>query len=209
MSDTDALPEPVIEEVTEDPSQDDWTPDFPVVRQGHERLDSRRWLLLPERYTYKPLRALAAAKASDALVASPHGHVLVGIAARALATRRGYAEMLRRELGEEGLGEDEVQEQVDLRMRDHFQLALEEFAREAKIEIYEGWALPWLARCEVHRLPLPSRREGERRDPGGLVAAARGAGEVWKYYEGREVHLVRLAAAVAWGSLGPFLVDLS
>lgn len=200
----DDLPAAVIEEIEEDPTLDDWTPDFPIIRAGHERIDSRRWLVLPERYTYKPLRAMAAAKEADALAAAPHGRALVALASRLLAQRRGYEELLRR-ADELALDEDGVQEQVDLRMRDHAQLALEEFIGEAKIEPY-AWAVGWLTRCEVFRVVLPSKRG---HDPGGLVATCKGAGEWTTYYAGRQTTILRLAAACAWGSLGPFLVDLS
>ena len=201
------LPDPVIEEIEEDPTLDDWTPDFPIIRAGHERIDSRRWLVLPERYTFKPLRAMAAAREADALAAAPHGRALVALASRLLAQRRGYVELLRG-AAELDLDEDGLQEQVDLRMRDHAQLALEEFVGEARIEPY-AWAERWLVRCEAFRVTLPSRRDGERRDPGGLVATCKGAGEWTTYYAGRQTTILRLAAACAWGSLGPFLVDLS
>ena len=69
----DDLPAAVIEEIEEDPTLDDWTSEFPIIRAGHGRIDSRRWLVLPERYTYKPLRAMAAAREADALAAAPHG----------------------------------------------------------------------------------------------------------------------------------------
>lgn len=200
----DDLPAAVIEEIEEDPTLDDWSPDYPIIRAGHERIDSRRWLVLPERYTYKPLRAMAAAREADALAAAPHGRALVALASRLLAQRRGYVELLKG-AAELDLDEDGLQEQVDLRMRDHAQLALEEFVGEARIEPY-AWAVGWLTRCEVFRVVLPSKRG---QDPGGLVHAAKGAGEWTTYYAGRQTTVLRLAAACAWGSLGPFLVDLS
>lgn len=200
----DDLPAAVIVEIEEDPTLDDWTPDYPIIRAGHERIDSRRWLVLPERYTYKPLRAMVAAREADALAAAPHGRALVALASRLLAQRRGYYELLRG-AAELDLDEDGLQEQVDLRMRDHAQLALEEFVGEARIEPY-AWARGWLTRCEVFRVVLPSKRG---HDPGGLVEQCKGAGEWTTYYAGRQTTILRLAAACAWGSLGPFLVDLS
>jgi hypothetical protein len=105
------------------------------------------------------------------------------------------------------LDEDELQEQVDLRMIDHAQVATEELLGEARVEPF-AWALPWLERCHARRVPLPSRREGADRDPGGLVHAASGSGAWHTYYQGRQVHVLRLAAACCWLSLGPFFFDL-
>jgi hypothetical protein len=203
------LPDAVIEEVTEDPTLDDWVPDFPVVRSNHERVDSRRWLLLPERYTVKPLRAMEAARAADELATAPHGRAMVAAAARLRAQRQGLAELLRSdpEIRAAGIEDDDLEALVDQRMRDHAQVALEELIGEARISPY-AWALGWLERCQAFRVPLPSRQDGPDRDPGGLVHACKGAGEWTTYYRGRETHVLRLGAACAWASLGPFFVDL-
>lgn len=213
---TDVLPDPVIEEFTEDPTLDDWVPDFPIPRPGHERVDSRRWLLLPERYTYKPLRALDAARATDAFSVLPYALRLTGIAVRLMNQRRGEVALLRREVAEALAGrtdaapavtEDEVQAEADRRMVDHVASAMIDMIGDGFQPI--TWALGWLERCQVHRCPLPSRREGANADPGGFVHQAKGAGEWTTYYAGRQAHVVRLAAAACWGSIGPFLVDPS
>ncbi len=211
------LPDPIIEEVDEAaPAElDAWSPDFayPENLEGRARLDSRRWLVLPDRYVLRPLRAMEAAKAADALAVAPYGAVLISAALRLRALREGTEGLLRSDpegAALEAADPEAFQAQVDYRVADHASAALEEVIREARGSLEPfAWALAWCERCKLQRVPLPSRREGAARDPGGLVHQAKGVGEWTTYYQGRAVHLLRLGAACAWLSLAPFFCDLA
>lgn len=209
MTDDATLPDPVIEETVIDSSLDDWSPDFayPENLTLHVRLDSRRWLLLPDRYVISPLRGLPAAKAADALTASPSGKALVGLASRLRTLRAGHVGLLRRDPELSAVDVEDLEVQADETMIDLSASALEEFLGEARMEVF-AWALGWCERCHARRVPLPSRRDGADRDPGGLVHQAQGPGAWHTYYQHRQVHLLRLGAACAWMSLGPFFFDL-
>lgn len=202
----DETDEPVDVEVEIEPgtvdgeSVDAWRPDFPLPSPALERIDSRRWLVLPERYAFKPLSALEAARECDKLTSSPGGAAFVRVA---LALRS------RRELELSGLREEydlETAEQLcDLAMVDHANEAISELleALEGKGRGLTELSLGWLLKCNVRRVPLPGST-----DTGGPVHNEKGPAGWPDFYRGRYVILHRLAAAVAWETLAPFFCDL-
>lgn len=192
-------PTPIEVEIgTEDgDGADAWSPDFVMPPlPGYERLDSRRWLVLPERYILKPLGALDAARAVDRLVTEPGGRALLSLALGLRRVREGLVA---------AHGEDEAaQIEIDARMVDFAEDAFEAFcgAVEGRSFSLLDWSLGWLQRCDLRRVPLPSSG-----DIGGQVAQAKGAASWAEFYKGRHVILYRLAAACAWISCGPFFVS--
>lgn len=199
-------PDPEIEEVEDDPAPDEWDPNFSIGDLArslpqHVRVDSRRWLVTPERYLYRPLRALAASRAADELTAGPAGRALLGLSRRLRTQREALVSLL----AEHAVDADMLEAEVDRRMSDYAAEGLEGMLAEAPGFRVFDWALGWLSACDVRRVPLPSRLG---QDTGGLVTSAKGPSSWDVYYEGRQVHLLRLAAACCWGSLGPFFFDL-
>ena len=187
-----------VEVGTEDgEGADAWRPDFVAPElAGYERIDSRRWLVLPERYIYKPLAALEAAREVDKAITSPGGRALVSLALGLRRVREGLVGTY---------GDDEAaQIEIDGRMVDFAEDAFEVFcgAVEGRSFSLLDWSLGWIQKCGLRRVPLPASA-----DLGGLVASATGPSSWAEFYKGRHVLLYRLAAACAWGSLGPFFVS--
>jgi hypothetical protein len=187
----------------EEPGLDDgegvdaWVENFTAPElPGYVRLDSRRWLVLPERYVYKPLAALDAAREVDKLVTAPGGKALVSLALGLRRVREGLLAAYGTDEG--GLAE------IDVRMIDFAEDGFEVFcgAIEGSSFSLHEWALGWIQRCGLRRVPLPASS-----DVGGLVATAKGPASWSEFYAGRYVLLYRLAAACAWGSLGPFFAS--
>lgn len=192
---------------------DTFVPDFVCPQiPGYVRLDSRRWLVAPERYIFRPLRALAAMQQCDALAASGYGKALIGFAFKVRAQREALRAMIRESFSDalaSGM-EIDVEDHVDATLGDHVRASFEEMLGEAKgLQPYE-WARGWLIACDVRRVPLPSRciAGAENFDTGGPVLLAKGPSAWDVYYARREVHLLHLAAACAWYSIGSFFADL-
>lgn len=174
------------------------------------RLDSRRWLVTPERYIFKPLRAFAAMQQFDTLASAPYGKALIGFAFKLRAQRETLVSMARETFAEEAVDEETIQSTVDARLSEYLQPNLEEMLGEARgFKPYE-FALGWLQLCDVRRVPLPSRRTKgvDGYDTGGPIVLAKGDSSWDVYYAGRHVHLLHIAAACAWASLGSFSIDL-
>lgn len=182
---------------------DAWRPDFPIpadLRETGRVIDSRRWLVLPERYVYRPLGALEAAKECDKLTSTPGGSHLVGLASELRVQRLGLLAQLREEYDEES-----AQTLADVAMVGHAEEGLERLleALEGKRFMLTEWSLGWLKKCDVRRVPLPGSTDG-----GGRVIKESGPGGWPEFYKGRYVFLHRLAAAVAWETVGPFFCDV-
>lgn len=190
---------------------DAWREDFPlpVNEAVYRRLDSRAWLVLPERYCYRPLAALDAAREADRLSAGVGGRGLLKLALGLRRQREAVAEFCRAEL--QGLAEGSevpaeiVEQAVNERMPELVESALEEFLGEVEGRGFSPheWALSWIQRCDLRRIPPPAVD-----DVGGPVATAKGPASWAEFYKGRYVVLLRLGAACAWGSLGPFFLDV-
>lgn len=185
-----------VEGTAEGEGADAWVPDFMSPLPSYTRLDSRRWLVLPERYIFKPLAALDAAREVDRLVTMPGGRALLGLALGLRRVREGLVSTY---------GEDEAaQIEIDGRMVDFAEDAFETFCGQVEGRAFSllDWSLGWIQRCDLRRVPLPSSL-----DAGGSVTTASGPASWQEFYRGRHVILYRLAAACAWGSCGPFFVS--
>ena len=198
------IPAPALEPGLEDEEGvDAWRDDFALpVPAGSkvERLDSRRWLVLPERYFFQPLDALAAAQECDKLTGSPGGSHFIGLAVELREQRSALLAMAR-----EDYDEETAQEMVDVAMIDHVSSGLERLVKglEGSGVALTEVALGWLKKCNVRRVPLPGST-----DTGGLVAKEGGPAGWAGFYKGRYVFLYRLAAAVLWATVAPFFFDV-
>lgn len=183
------------------PGLDSYDPLFPLPEslKAFRRLDSRRWLVLPERYIYRPLSALDAARAVDQMIGGAAGKALLKCA----LTLRRQREALRGVFADEGYDPETVEALTDDRMLDALEVAMEELVGDLEGKGFEltAWALGWIERCQVRRVPLPTSA-----DIGGPVYSAKGPASWEEFYAGRFALLHRLGAACAWGSLSPFFV---
>lgn len=69
-----------------------------------------------------------------------------------------------------------------------------------------GFATEMIKLHRVFRVPLSTdlAENDPKRDPGGFVAEATGAGGVMNYYRGRESHVMRLGLCCAFASVGSY-----
>lgn len=185
-------------------SVDAWRDDFRIPMpptSPARRIDSRRWLVLPERYFYIPLGALDASRECDKLVASRGGSRFIAMAVELREQRAGILAIAR-----EDFDEETAQELTDVAMVSHVEASLERLVQglEGSDIALTELAIGWLVKCNVRRVPLP----GAVGDTGGPVASEKGPSGWAEFYKGRYTVLYRLAAAVLWGTIAPFFFDV-
>lgn len=185
-------------------SVDAWRDDFPIPKPSTStarRIDSRRWLVLPERYYYMPLGHLDAARECDKLVSSKGGSHFIAMAVELREQRAGILAVAR-----EDYDEETAQELTDVAMVSHVEAAFEQLVRglEGSGVALTELAIGWLVKCNVRRVPLP----GAVGDTGGPVARDGGPSGWGEFYKGRYTVLYRLAAAVLWETIAPFFFDV-
>lgn len=190
----------------EEPGIDAWDPDFPMpVSAPYQRIDSRKCCVLPERYVFRPLDAMSAAKELDKLSSSPGAKAFISSAFFLQQHYRDLRSLVIEEF-RASTGEDTTAEDVEIEVAGRFVDAINVAIEDFYGAVGEGtrlveFALSWIQRCDVRRVPLPSSG-----DTGGSVMLAKGPASWAEYYQGRYALLIRLGAFCAWESLGPFLV---